>query len=152
MLHAPEDYQDMLLTFFSHVTQEKHVAEYILMDSDTLKADYPAVREASGTATASFECDMSFVTTAGEPGSLTPQDECEVTFDSERPKEWSIPVPVSGGASRCPGDERLSACDYSACELDASEFPRAPEVASSGNLDSVVSTTLIAGFLSLSMV
>lgn len=122
------------------------------MDSDTLKADYPAAREASGTITASFECDMSFVTTAGEPGSLTPQDECEATFYSERPKEWSIPVPVSGGASRCPGDERLSACDYSACELDTSEFPRAPEVASSGNLRSVVSAAISACFLSFFVV
>jgi len=132
-------------------TKEKHVAEYILLDTDTRTSDYATVREASGTITASFQCDVSFVTMAGEPGSLATQDGCEITFDAERPKEWLIPVPVSGGVSRCPEDERLSACDYSACELDAGEFPR-PPVTSSGCLRRSASATIIAFFVSLFMV
>ena len=133
-------------------TQDKHVAEYILLDANTRTTDFASAIQASGSITASFGCDVSFVTTAGEPGSLAMQDGCEATFASERPKAWSIPVPVSGGPSRCPGDERLSACDYSACELDASEFPRAPEAVSSGYLPSAATATIVACFVSLFVV
>lgn len=112
------------------------------METDTLTTEYAAARAASGSVTASFKCDASFVTAAGEPN-LSKQDDCEIAFDSQRPKEWSIPVPVSGGMSRCDMSERLSDCGYAACELDASDFPRAPEVKS----DAVVRSSALAAIM-----
>ena len=65
--------------------------------------------------TAAYTCGVSLVTTAGEPGSLVPQDECEIKFDTERPAVWDLPVPITGAAD---GDS-LYGCGYNACEFDA---------------------------------
>ena len=143
----------LTLSLFFIEKQDEHVAEYILVESDTMEINYAAARGASGNITASFKCDTSLVTTAGEPGSLSAQDDCEIAFASKRPEEWSIPVPVSGGSSRCDTSERLSDCGYTACELDASEFPRAPEVKSDAKVRSAVSSAaIIASCMSLFMV
>ncbi|CAJ1966872.1 unnamed protein product [Cylindrotheca closterium] len=147
-------YADINLKGFVAVTatKEKHVSEYILVETDTMEIDYAAARGASDNITASFKCDASLVTAAGEPGSLSAQDGCEIAFDSKRPEEWSIPVPVSGGSSRCDTSERLSGCDFTACELDASEFERPPEVKSDASLRSATSAAVIAFCMSLFMV
>jgi len=67
--------------------------------------------------TAAYTCGVSLVTTAGEPGSLVPQDECEIEFDTERPAVWDLPVPITGA----PEGESLSDCGYNACEFDATD-------------------------------
>jgi hypothetical protein len=102
--------------------QEHHVAEYILFDGTTTLTDYVAAREASGAVTASFTCDVSLVTTAGEPGSLAPQEGCVIGFDAERPVVWNLPVPISGGIN---GDLILSDCGYNACVFNESVTPKA---------------------------
>ena len=65
--------------------------------------------------TAAYTCGVSLVTTAGEPGSLVPQDECEIKFDTERPAVWDLPVPITGA----PGGDSLYDCGYNACEFVA---------------------------------
>lgn len=60
---------------------------------------------------------MSLVTTAGEMGSLIPQEDCVIGFDSARPLVWDIPVPISDGMN---GGSVLSDCGYNACEFSIS--------------------------------
>jgi hypothetical protein len=99
------------------VTKEKHVAEYILLDpSEQRLQDYDTVRTASGGITAGYKCAASLVTAAGEPGSLVPQSDCEVKFETTRFVIWDLPVPVADDTADL---DTLESCDFNACSFNA---------------------------------
>ena len=101
--------------------QDTHTAEYILIEPDVILSDYDTARGAnSGSITAAFTCDVSLVTKADEPGSLDPQEDCVITFDSTRPLVWEIPVPLAGDGSFGRG-KSLKGCGFNACEFKVSK-------------------------------
>ncbi len=98
--------------------QDTHTAEYILFEPEVTLTDYDEAREANGGGiTAAYTCGVSLVTTAGNAGSLDAQEGCVITFDSARPLEWDIPVPISGDGSLGRG-KSLKGCGFNACEFD----------------------------------
>lgn len=109
-------------------TKTKHIAEYILFDGNTTLSDYDEARNASGSITAAHTCDISLVTTAGKPGSLEPNNECVIKYDSSRPLVWGIPVPISEDGSLT-NQKNLTNCGYNACVFNTT---RVTTQASSG--------------------
>eukprot|EP00980_Cylindrotheca_fusiformis_P008741 scaffold1869_cov122-Cylindrotheca_fusiformis.AAC.3 len=132
-------------------TKETHVAEFILLERDVLRSDYDAVTASSGNITASFSCDASFVTLAEEPGSLSRQEGCEITFDSVRPQVWSLPIPVTDNGELKDRNGVLSGCDSTGCEFDASMLPRAPARSSVNAISTISAATLQLFFLMMIM-
>ena len=100
--------------------QDTHTAEYILFDPEVLLSDYDAARDASGSITAAFTCGVSLVTKAEDAGSLDPQDNCVIAFDTARPIVWEIPVPLVGDGSLEIGPS-LVECGFDACEFDTTD-------------------------------
>ena len=99
--------------FAVKVTKESHIAEYFVVEPETILKNYEDAREASGGIVADFACDVQVVTTAGAPGSLDRQDTCSVIdFATERPAVWSIPVPASSMDGDVTG---LTGCGYKQC-------------------------------------
>ncbi len=96
--------------------QDTHTAEYILFEPEVILSDYDTAREDSGSITAAFTCGVSLVTRAEDAGSLDPQEDCVITFDSARPLVWDIPVPLAGDGSLGSG-KNLKECGFNACEF-----------------------------------
>lgn len=106
-------YHPTLGFFAVKATKQSHVAEFIVIEPDTILANYEDARAASGKVTADFACDVQLTTTAGSPGSLDRQDTCSaITFASERPAVWGIPVPASGDDTDV---VELTGCGYKQC-------------------------------------
>jgi len=82
------------------VTAEEHIAEYIHVGEGNLLSDYSSARaENDGKLTAGFFCSGKFTTQAGVPGSLAKESLCDaIESESDRPAEWSIPVPKRDSA------------------------------------------------------
>eukprot|EP00977_Amphora_coffeiformis_P009290 scaffold2103_cov185-Amphora_coffeaeformis.AAC.35 len=102
--------------FAVKATKETHVAEYFVIDPETILTDYPEARTASGDIVANFKCDTQLTTTAGMPGSLDRVDQCSaIEFEATRPAVWDLPFPVVE-----PGENivELSDCGYDECQFD----------------------------------
>lgn len=101
--------------FAVHVTHDAHVAEYFHFEDAITESDYELARQASGKIIADYWCGSSLVTTAGLVGSLESQDTCSViSFESERPAAWDIPMPASTDSVV---EAEVSDCGYQGCPL-----------------------------------
>ena len=82
--------------FAVKATKTTHTTEYFLFEPEVILSDYMAARNSSSGLTADYYCGASLVTTAGEKGSLEPQEKCgAISFDkTSRPVVWEIPVPA----------------------------------------------------------
>jgi hypothetical protein len=97
--------------------QDSHTAEYFGIAAKDILSDYETARQASGGITAAYKCLASLETQAEVPGSLERMDDCSViTFVSERPAAYDLPVPLTIPLS----GEALTQCGYMGCVFSAS--------------------------------
>lgn len=96
------------------MTKTKQFSEFIHITPANMLLDFDEAREESGMITSDFYCGGSFVTTAGQKGSIVEQESCgAIEFDSERPFFWDIPVPVTPIV----GTQRITGCNFNACKV-----------------------------------
>ena len=100
--------------FAVKATKEEHVAEFFVVDPETILTDYANARSTSNSIVADFMCDAQLTTTAGQRGSLTRSDDCSVIeFDTKRSSMLGVPFPDSSTE----GAVELSDCGYDECEF-----------------------------------
>jgi len=103
-------------------TKESHMAEWFRVSTQDRLSNYPTARAAAGAGalTAKAICTDSATTLANAPGSLNVNDGCSaITFATERPALYSIPVPTSDDSSMLEGTEAFVNCGMLGCT-----FPR----------------------------
>jgi hypothetical protein len=99
--------------FAVKATKETHVAEYFVIEPETILTDYDTARRNSSAIVAPFKCDSQLTTTAGKPGSLDRAEACSaVKFETARSPTLKIPFP---NPSTDGPKTSLSGCGYDEC-------------------------------------
>lgn len=95
------------------------MAEFFVIEPETILTNYADARAASEGIVADFACDVQLTTMADTPGSLERQSTCSaVSFSTERPTVWSIPVVSDESLSL---DNPLDGCGYQQCTFNVTE-------------------------------
>ena len=120
--------------FAVKATKESHVAEFFVVDPETILQNYDTARSESGALVANYKCDAQLTTMAGTPGSLERTGTCSaIEFDTSRPEVWDLPFPKATSDDSLV--TQLEDCGYKQCEFDVTATPtKAPTAGSAATI------------------